>query len=122
MFEGYKPSFIMPEIVGILTVARFLGVYWVFIPPLGNFARKRKYLANRFSQMKICKIALSTNIHLRKHESQISKTLCLIISFGWNSGGIGMKYGFEIERILLVTHGGWHNDTICTIERKTRNV
>jgi hypothetical protein len=52
MFEGYKPSFIMPEIVGNLTVARFLGVYWVFIPPLGKFTRKRKYLANRFSQMK----------------------------------------------------------------------
>ena len=33
-----------------------------------------------------------------------------------------MKYGFEIERVLLVAHGGWHNDTICTIERKTRNV
>lgn len=45
-----------------------------------------------------------------------------VISFGWNSGGIGMKYGFEIERILLVAHGGWHNDTICTIERKIRNV
>lgn len=40
----------------------------------------------------------------------------------WNSGGIGMKYGFEIEKILLVAHGGWHNDTICTIERKTKNV
>ena len=25
-----------------------------------------------------------------------------------------------IERILLVPHGGWHNDTICTVEVKTR--
>lgn len=33
--------------------------------------------------------------------------------------GIGYKYGFEIERILLVPHGGWHNDTICTVEVKT---
>ena len=33
-----------------------------------------------------------------------------------------MKYGFEIERILLVAHGGWHNDTICTVERKIKNV
>lgn len=33
-----------------------------------------------------------------------------------------MKYGFEIEKILLVAHGGWHNDTICTIERKIRNI
>lgn len=39
-----------------------------------------------------------------------------VISFGWNSGGMGMKYGFEIQRILLVPHGGAHNDTICTVE------
>lgn len=41
-----------------------------------------------------------------------------VISFGWNSGGIGKKFGFEIQRILLVAHGGWHNDTICTVEVK----
>lgn len=41
------------------------------------------------------------------------------ITFGWNSGGIGKKYGFEIVEILLVAHGGWHNDTICTVERKS---
>ena len=40
------------------------------------------------------------------------------ITFGWNSGGIGKKFGFEIEEILLVAHGGWHNDTICTVDRK----
>lgn len=41
-----------------------------------------------------------------------------VITFGWNSGGIGKKYGFHITRILLVPHGGWHNDTICTVEIK----
>lgn len=40
------------------------------------------------------------------------------ITFGWNSGGIGVNNGFEIVEILLVAHGGWHNDTICTVERK----
>ena len=58
----------------------------------------------------------------KKEISRIVKVGGKVISFGWNSGGIGMKYGFEIERILLVAHGGWHNDTICTIERKTRDV
>lgn len=28
------------------------------------------------------------------------------------------KYGFEIIEILLVAHGGWHNDTIVTVEKK----
>jgi len=41
------------------------------------------------------------------------------ITFGWNSGGVGKKYGFEIVEILMVAHGGWHNDTICTVEIKT---
>ena len=37
----------------------------------------------------------------------------------WSSGGIGKKYDFAIKKILLVPHGGWHNDTICTVEIKT---
>lgn len=42
----------------------------------------------------------------------------LVISFGWNSNGIGKTRGFEILEILLVAHGGNHNDTIVTVERK----
>lgn len=42
----------------------------------------------------------------------------IAITCGWNSGGIGKKYGFKILEILLVAHGGWHNDTIVTVERK----
>ena len=44
----------------------------------------------------------------------------IVISCGWNSGGIGKKYGFEILEILLVPHGGAHNDTIVTVERKIK--
>lgn len=44
-----------------------------------------------------------------------------VITFGWNSGGIGKKYGFEIIEILLVPHGSWHNDTIVTVERKANH-
>ena len=56
------------------------------------------------------------------HKREISRIVKLggkVITFGWNSGGIGYKYGFEIQKILLVPHGGWHNDTICTVEVKT---
>lgn len=58
------------------------------------------------------------------HKREISRIVKIggkVITFGWNSGGIGYKYGFEIERILLVPHGGWHNDTICTVEVKTHD-
>lgn len=54
----------------------------------------------------------------KKEISRIVRPGGKVITFGWNSGGIGRKYGFEITRILLVPHGGWHNDTICTVEVK----
>ncbi len=54
----------------------------------------------------------------KKEISKIVKTDGIVISFGWNSGGIGIKNGFEILEILLVPHGSNHNDTICTVERK----
>lgn len=41
------------------------------------------------------------------------------ICFGWNSMGIGKNRGFEMQRILLVPHGGSKNDTIVTVETKT---
>lgn len=37
------------------------------------------------------------------------------ICCGWNSGGIGETYGFSTEEVLMVPHGGWHNDTIVTV-------
>ena len=54
----------------------------------------------------------------KKEISRIVDENGIVITFGWNSGGIGKKYGFEILEILLVPHGGWHNDTICTVEKK----
>ena len=50
--------------------------------------------------------------------SRIVKPNGLVISCGWNSNGIGKKYGFQIIEILLLAHGSMHNDTIVTIERK----
>lgn len=43
------------------------------------------------------------------------------LSFGWSSNGLGKSRGFEIQRILLVAHGGNHNDTICVVEKKVNN-
>jgi len=42
------------------------------------------------------------------------------INFGWSTEGFGMKNGFDIVEILLVAHGGKHNDTIVTVEIKNR--
>ena len=50
--------------------------------------------------------------------SRIVKPSGIVISCGWNSGGVGAKRGFETVEILLVAHGGNHNDTIVTVEKK----
>ena len=55
---------------------------------------------------------------MKKEISRIVKYGGSCITCGWNSGGIGKTNGFVQVEILLVAHGGWHNDTIVTVERK----
>ena len=54
----------------------------------------------------------------KKEIARIVQTNGIVISCGWNSGGIGKSLGFELIEVLLVPHGGAHNDTIVTVERK----
>ncbi len=56
--------------------------------------------------------------NLKKEISRITKKGGIAISFAWNSGGIGKINGFKQEEILLVSHGGNHNDTICVVETR----
>tara|TARA_R110000737_G_scaffold109875_2_gene142914 strand:+ start:8127 stop:8639 length:513 start_codon:yes stop_codon:yes gene_type:complete len=56
--------------------------------------------------------------NLKKEISRVVIKGGTVMSFGWNSGGIGKSNGFEIVEVLLVAHGGWHNDTIVTVEKK----
>lgn len=43
----------------------------------------------------------------------------IVLSFGWNSVGMGKRHGFEQIEIMLCCHGGAHNDTICLAEKRT---
>lgn len=60
--------------------------------------------------------------NFKKEIGRIVKPNGIVITCGWNSGGVGKKYGFNIEEIVLVAHGGWHNDTIITAERRTSRI
>jgi len=48
---------------------------------------------------------------------QLCKPDGLALCFGWSSSGMGKKFG-PVEELLLVQHGGAHNDTICVAQRK----
>lgn len=56
--------------------------------------------------------------NLKNEIARIVKPGGKVITCGWNSGGIGKTKGFEIIEILMVAHGGWHNDTIVTVDQK----
>ncbi len=42
----------------------------------------------------------------------------IVLSFGWNSIGMGMNRKYEIIDGMIICHGGAHNDTICIAEKK----
>jgi hypothetical protein len=41
-----------------------------------------------------------------------------VLTFGWNTVGMGKSLGYEQIEILLVCHGSDHNDTICLAEQR----
>jgi len=55
-----------------------------------------------------------------KHKSEIKRILKpsgIVMCFGWNSNGIGSS-DMEMIELLVVAHGGQHNDTLITVEKK----
>ena len=45
-----------------------------------------------------------------------------VLSFGWQSVGMGIGRGYELIEVMMVAHGGGHNDTLCIAERKATAV
>jgi hypothetical protein len=90
--------------------------YLVFDPPYSSYQLKTKYENAGLCLGKKYNAAYWSNC--KKEISRIIKPGGKVISFGWNSNGIGKKYGFKIIKIVLVAHGSIHNDTIATVEVK----
>jgi hypothetical protein len=57
---------------------------------------------------------------VRRAARALCKPGTKVLSFGWNSAGMGE--GFERLELLLVAHGGAHNDTICLAERRASDI
>jgi hypothetical protein len=67
------------------------------------------------------KINVANMAYWKECKNQIARIIKpkgKVICFGWNSMGLGKNRGFEMQRILLVPHGGSKNDTIITVEIK----
>ena len=60
--------------------------------------------------------------NMKNEISRILKPSGVALCFGWNSQGIGKTRGFTMVELLIVAHGGNHNDTICTAEVKNTDL
>lgn len=61
----------------------------------------------------------------RRVRDAIDRIVCpggIVLSFGWQSVGMGVGRGYELFETMLVAHGGGHNDTICIAECKARTI
>lgn len=103
------------DFVKELSTQKFNGA--LFDPPYSyrQVSEHYKVLGKKATQLDT-----STNFYNRVLNplANVIKDGGYCISFGWNSNGMGKNRGFEIVEILLVAHGGHHNDTIVTVERK----
>jgi len=55
---------------------------------------------------------------VRDAANRIASDNAVVLSFGWNTVGMGINRGYAQIEIMLCAHGGAHNDTICLAERK----
>ena len=91
----------------------------VFDPPYSMTQCKRAYESFGY------KFTYDDSLYVirwTREKNLISKLLPkggVFLHFGWHSNGMGLKRGFSIEEILLVSHGSAKNDTICMAERRT---
>ena len=88
----------------------------VFDPPYSQRQLKEKYHSAGLSFNHPMNNSYWSNC--RKEIARIVKSTGKVISFGWNTNGIGIKHGFKITKVVLVAHGSQHNDTIATVEVK----
>lgn len=82
----------------------------IFDPPYNLRKSREKYNGIYTSRLRKIRTLLP----------QILKIGGIIINFGYDTTGMGKKRGFEKEHVLIINHGGDHNDTLCLIERKTQ--
>ena len=55
---------------------------------------------------------------VRDAAAEVASENAVVLSFGWNTVGMGKRHNFHQVEIMLVCHGGAHNDTVCLAEQR----
>lgn len=82
----------------------------VFDPPYNLRKSREKYFGVYTSELRKIKTVLPDIINIGGR----------VISYGYDSVGLGKIRGFDKSHVCVVCHGGDHNDTICLIEIKVQ--
>ena len=90
----------------------------VFDPPFSPRQIKECYesVGKKMGQMD------AFRTHWKPERDAINKLLKfggVVLSFGWNTIGMGHGRGYTPEELLVVCHGPGHNDTLVFVERKS---
>lgn len=83
----------------------------VFDPPYNLRKSREKYFGVYTSELRKIKTELPSIIN----------TGGTVISYGYDTTGMGRQRGFELIHVCVVNHSGDHNDTLCIIEKKIQN-
>jgi hypothetical protein len=95
-----------------------------YLKIMPEIREKGKYILKKSEKKKLDKINNKLdNSYWSKCKKEIGRIMKIngkVISFGWNTNGVGKNNGFEKTRIVLIAHGSQHNDTLATVEVKVK--
>jgi len=83
----------------------------IFDPPYNLRKSREKYMGIYTSELRKIKTELPNIVNNNG----------IIISYGYDTTGMGRNRGFELIHVCIVNHSGDHNDTLCTIEKKIQS-
>ena len=89
----------------------------IFDPPYSPRQIKECYdgIGKKMAQLDACRTHWKPE---RDAINQLLKPDGVVLSFGWNTIGMGIKRGYEPIELLVVCHGPGHNDTLCLVEHR----
>ena len=90
----------------------------LYDPPYSLTQARENYHGYGFDKLELKPSNMKYWSECKNEAARIIKQGGKCICFGWNSNGLGKNRGFEMNRILLVAHGGSQYDTIVTVETK----
>lgn len=84
----------------------------IFDPPYNLRKSREKYFGVYTSELRKVKTELPFIVNVGG----------VVISYGYDTTGLGGRRGFELIHVCIVNHSGDHNDTLCIIEKKVQDL